>query len=45
MSDNIITPTFTNGITITVMAALGLGVLYLIAQGLHLSVGGLYGGQ
>ena len=37
MNDNIISPTITNGITITVMAVIGFAVLFLIAQGaMHL---------
>lgn len=37
MNDNIISPTFTNGITIAVMGLIGFGVLFVIAQGaMHL---------
>ncbi len=35
MNDNIISPTLTNGITITVMALLGVGALFLLVQGGH----------
>lgn len=45
MNDNIISPTLTNGITITAMAAIGLAVIFLIAQVLHIAIPGLSGGN
>lgn len=38
-AENIITPTITNGVTITVMAVIGFTVLVLIAQAFHWGVG------
>lgn len=35
MTENIITPNFTNGLTIVVMAAVFFTGLYLISQGVH----------
>jgi len=40
LSDNIISPTFTNGITITIMAIVGLTVIFLAAQLLQGAIGG-----
>lgn len=39
MNNNIIAPTFVNGVTITVMAAIGLTAVFLIAQLFHWGVG------
>lgn len=38
MADNIITPSITNGITITVMAIIGVTALFLVAQAFHWSI-------
>ena len=35
MTENIITPNFTNGFTIVVMAAIFFTALYLLSQGVH----------
>jgi hypothetical protein len=39
VNNNIIAPTIVNGITITVMAALGFTAIVLLAQGFHLIKG------
>lgn len=39
VNNNIIAPTFVNGVTITVMAAIGLTAVFLIAQLFHWGVG------
>lgn len=38
MNNNIIAPTIVNGITITVMAIIGLTAIFLVAQGFHLGM-------
>lgn len=34
-SENIITPNFTNGVTIVILAMVFFGGLYLVTQGVH----------
>jgi hypothetical protein len=39
LNNNIIAPTIVNGVTITVMAAIGFTALFLIAQAFHMVKG------
>jgi len=41
LNNNIISPTIVNGITITVMAAIGFTVVFLAAQLFHLGKNGV----
>lgn len=45
MNENIITPNFTNGVTIVILALVFFGGLFLVSQGVHWVMGQNSGGQ